>query len=217
MRRKIQLWLAVIIVFAGAGWLFLRGPVWGDTATYPLLYEAEINAAAQEYSLDPALLFALIMSESRFRADVVSHAGAVGLAQLMPSTAAGVARKIGLTGFSTADLYNPAINARLGAAYLRMLLDQYNQDTRLALMAYNGGPGAANRYLRGGTLPRETNRYYQVVLERYESYQGALAQKAAATAAAQSAATVPGQSNPVTAPEPIPNGMKGVFIRWFGL
>ena len=200
MRRKITRALKTIALLIAIGVILLVPQIWGDVA-YPVKYEAEITAAANEFNLNKSLLFALVLSESRFRADVVSHAGAVGLTQLLPSTAAGVARKLGMTGFKSGDLFDPAINARIGAAYLRSLLDMYDQNVELALMGYNGGPGAANRYLANGTLPRETNRYYQIVIEREKKYAEIFAeQEQQAQAEAKKK----------------PTGVQGAFSRWFG-
>lgn len=198
-------------------------------------FEAEINAAADEFGIDRAVLFALVMSESHFDPDVISRAGAVGLCQLMPGTGAGVAKllvvnrpelaqRLGLGNFTTAMLKNPAVNAMLGAAYLRSLLDRYNQDLRLALMAYNGGPGAANRFLAGGTLPRETSNYWKVVSGRVAGYAAKLGTPGytASTTPAPSAPPAPiqaGKDVQIVIPDntaPAEPGVKGLFSRWFG-
>ena len=200
MRRTLRRWLTAGTVIVVIGAVFFLPKILGDVL-YPIKYETEINAAAAEFNLEPALLFALVKSESNFRPTIHSHAGAIGLAQLLPSTAAGVARQLGISNFQTSDLYDPALNARLGAAYLRSLLDKYDQREDLALMGYNGGPGAVNRYLSSGTLPRETNRYYQVVLDRRDKYAEILAEQATE------------QQNP----EPVEQttGIKKAFLKWF--
>lgn len=199
MRRKFRRVLKTAALLVAIGVILLLPRIWADVA-YPVKYEAEIDAAAEEFNIDRSLLYALVLSESRFRADVVSHAGAVGLMQLMPATGAGVAKRLGMVGFKSGDLFDPAINARLGAAYLRSLLDMYDQNVELALMAYNGGPGAANRYLANGTLPRETNRYYQIVVQREQKYAEIFAQATTEQAAAVE--------------EKKPTGVQGAFSRW---
>jgi soluble lytic murein transglycosylase len=88
--------------------------------------------------LNPALLAAVIDEESKFRADAKSSAGAVGLMQLLPDTAKGIAIHTGGSKFVTSDLYNPEINVRYGAWYLHHLIQKYG-DERLALAAYNAG------------------------------------------------------------------------------
>lgn len=201
MRRTLKRLMtagAIIIVIAA---VLLLPRIWGDVA-YPVKYEAEINAAASEFKIEPALLFALVRSESNFRPTIRSHAGAVGLAQLLPSTAAWVAGRIGMTNYTASMIEDPAVNARLGAAYLRYLLDKYDEREDLALMGYNGGPGAVARYLSYGTLPRETNRYYQVVLDRKAVYIDVLAEREA---------QLPGEQVEQT------TGIKKAFLQWFSL
>ena len=216
MRKKIRTVLSVVGILLIIGAIFFLPRIIGD-AMYPVKYEAEINAAADEFNIDRPLLYALVLSESRFRSDVVSHAGAVGLMQLMPGTAAGVAKRLGITGFKSSDLYDPAINARLGAAYLRSLLDRYNQSVELALMGYNGGPGAANRYLAGGTLPRETNRYYQIVMQRQQKYAELFATGSYTAEVSEATPSGSSSSAPVVEEKKKPTGVQGAFTRWFGL
>lgn len=113
-----------------------------------------VNAAAQKYGVDPALISAVIEMESNFNPDAVSQAGAKGLMQLMDATAQG----LGVT-----DSFDPGQNVMGGARLLRQLLDRYQGDTRLALAAYNAGPAAVDRF--GGIPPYgETQRYVPKVL-----------------------------------------------------
>jgi len=116
-------------------------------------WASAIEAAAARYGLDPALLAALVYHESGGRADVVSSAGAIGLSQLMPATAAGLG----------VDPWDPLQNLDGGARYLRQQLDAVGGDPALALAAYNSGLGTVQRY--GGIPPYpETQRYVQRVL-----------------------------------------------------
>ncbi len=119
-----------------------------------------VTEAADRHGLDPRLLAALVWSESGFRADAVSHAGAIGLAQLMPGTAAGLG----------VDPHDPAQNLDGGARYLRQMLDRFG-DTSLALAAYNAGPG---RVASAGGIPAiaETRAYVAVVEDRFRSLGG---------------------------------------------
>lgn len=115
-----------------------------------------ISTNAQAQRIDPALIEAIIESESGFDPNATSRAGARGLMQLMPQTAAG----LGVT-----DPYDAAQNVRGGTRYLRTLLDRFG-DVELAVAAYNAGPGAVERY--GGVPPyAETQRYVRNVLARY--------------------------------------------------
>ena len=113
-------------------------PAWWARIWYPLRYSTIVRAHARNYDLNPALLAAVIDEESKFRADAKSSAGAVGLMQLLPATAKGIAIHTGGSKFVTSDLYNPEINVRYGAWYLHHLLQKYG-DERLALAAYNAG------------------------------------------------------------------------------
>lgn len=124
-----------------------------------LPYAVEVRAAAEKHKLAPALLHALIAQESAYRKDAVSSAGAQGLMQLMPATAA---------RFGVRDAHSPRQNIEAGAAYLRQLLDRYDQNLDLALAAYNAGEGAVAKYQ--GKIPpyAETRRYVPAVRDRYQ-------------------------------------------------
>jgi soluble lytic murein transglycosylase len=113
-----------------------------ERSEYPLRYSAIVRTHARNYDLDPALLAAVIYSESRFRAHVRSARGAIGLMQLLPSTAEGIATRTGGTKFRPSDLDDPELNVRYGSWYLRHLRQHYAarpDAMTLALAAYNAG------------------------------------------------------------------------------
>lgn len=114
---------------------------------YPQPYDREVEAAAAEFDLEPALIYAVIRQESLFRADAESSAGALGLMQLMPGTAADVARRLGEPAPARAAMLRPELNVRFGTAELRRLLERYDGNLPVALAAYNAGPAAADRWL----------------------------------------------------------------------
>ncbi len=112
----------------------------------PLRHEETIRKQAHEKQLDPSLIAGVIYAESKFN-DSTSSAGALGLMQLLPSTADFIAERSGGTRFTTADLSTPEINIAYGSWYLRYLLDRYDGDEVLALAAYNGGMGNVDRWV----------------------------------------------------------------------
>lgn len=116
-------------------------------------YAAEITAAARRNGVDPALLAGLVKQESGFNAGAASPAGAQGLTQLMPATAASL---------GVANVHDPAQALEGGAKYLRRQLDRFGGDVARALAAYNAGPGAVERF--GGVPPyAETQNYVRKV------------------------------------------------------
>ncbi len=142
--------LASLGVAAGAFvYVYRSGPDWYTHARYPLRYDTIVRGHARHYRLDAALLAAVIYQESRFRADARSPSGAIGLMQLLPDTARGIAIRTGGTAFRTDDLYVPEINVRYGSWYLRHLLDRYD-DEPTALAAYNAGQNNVDRWRRQG-------------------------------------------------------------------
>lgn len=117
--------------------------------------ERIIHKAARKYNLSPALIKGVIRAESNFQVQAVSRAGARGLMQLMPETA----RELGVV-----DPFDIAQNIDGGCRYLRRMLDSFDGDVKLALAAYNAGPGAVIKY--GGQVPyRETRQYVHRVLQ----------------------------------------------------
>lgn len=142
---------------------------------YPLAHWEEVERSAREHGLDPFLVLAVSREESRFDPRAVSAAGAVGLTQLLPSTARGLDPSV-----APEDLVNPQTNVRLGTAYLAARLRQFGDDVVVALVAYNAGPAAAQRFLRLRAdstdefierIPyAETRAYVKRVLESYGIY-----------------------------------------------
>ena len=163
--RIIVISAALVLALAGvAAWVVEAEPDWYLRARYPLEYDQIVNAHARNYDLDPALLAAVIYAESRFDPNAESEAGAIGLMQLLPETAKGIAARTGGTRFVVADLRDPEINVRYGSWYLDHLRGQYD-NTRLALAAYHAGQGNVDRWLRegGGIAFPETRDYVDEV------------------------------------------------------
>lgn len=157
---------ALLLVVAGvAAWVVDAQPDWYLRTRYPLEYDQIVRTHARNYDLDPTMLAAVIYAESRFDPNVVSHAGAVGLMQLLPATAKGIALRTGGTRFVVADLRDPEINVRYGSWYLDHLRDHYGGDMKLALAAYHAGQGNVDRWVaeRSGIAFPETRAYVDEV------------------------------------------------------
>ena len=149
MRRWLVAGAAIFAALAVFFYLQRTEPPWYARLWYPLRYTAIVRGHAANYHLDPALLAAVIETESKFDAEARSSAGAVGLMQLTPTTAEGIAQYTGGHNFHLSDLTNPEINVRYGAWYLRNLLNRYG-DERTALAAYHAGPGNVDSWRKQG-------------------------------------------------------------------
>lgn len=163
---------------AGATAAATAGATAAPAAAETTAYDGLIAAAAQRYGVDPSLVRAVIKNESGFDPGATSAAGAQGLMQLMPGTAAG----LGVT-----DAYDPAQSIDAGTRYLKAQLDRFSGDARLAVAAYNAGPSAVDK--AGGVPPyAETQAYVQRVLADQAAY------AAATTAPAATGASTTGRT-----------------------
>jgi soluble lytic murein transglycosylase len=159
---------ALLVAFAV---VHVTQPAWWACLWHPLRYEQIVLGHSAHYDLDPALLAAVIYQESHFRADARSSSGAIGLMQLLPSTAQGIADHTGGTRYKPSDLYDPEINIRYGAWYLSHLLKKYGSE-KLALAAYNAGQQNVDDWLATGKgiVYPETRAYVKRVEELKNLY-----------------------------------------------
>ena len=123
-------------VYSGLAWVWFR----------PVLHKPVINKYAALYHFDPLWVMAIIKTESGFYAHAQSNRGAVGLMQLLPSTARDIAPELGIKDFQVEDLRNPDINLQLGIYYLSKLQDAFPGDEVAVLSAYNAGPGITKQW-----------------------------------------------------------------------
>ena len=168
---------------------------------FPMPFRDDVVAQAKNIGLDPAYVYGLIRQESRFIMDARSHVGASGLMQVMPATARWTAKKIGLP-FTDALIADRATNLKIGTAYLKLVLDDFDGSQAMAAAAYNAGPSRPRRWREGATLEpaiwaenipfAETRDYVKKVLSNATVYSSLLAGKR------QSAAALP-------APPPLPS------------
>jgi soluble lytic murein transglycosylase len=165
--RRLGGLVALVAVLAGVGLYVLQAdPEFVQRIRYPLRYEQIVTAHADNYDLDPALLAAVIYTESKFDPGARSDAGAVGLMQLLPDTARGIALRTGGAKFVDSDLTVPELNIRYGSWYLRHLLDRYG-DERTALAAYHAGQGNVDEWRsRGVGIQFPETRSYVDKVER---------------------------------------------------
>jgi soluble lytic murein transglycosylase len=179
----------LVLAILGAGSVAIvraAEPAWWIRLWYPLRYEQVVSGNAKLYHLDPALVAAVIYQESRFDPSARSEAGAVGLMQLLPDTARGIAVHTGGAKFDPAtDLLNPDLNVRYGCWYLQHLQKKYGKyrnGDELALAAYNAGQANVDEWI-AGTAPggdvrirfAETRHYVDEVKRLEERYQKAYA------------------------------------------
>lgn len=158
----------------------LNSPV-AISLSYPRAYSGIVKAYAQKYNVDEYLVYSIMREESRFQKDVRSSANAIGLMQLLPSTARLTAGEVGMNGFNTEMLNIPRVNIELGIYYFKKMLDRFNGDVRLALASYNAGPDRAEDWIiMFPNLPkdefveeipfRETRNYIRRILRSYGAY-----------------------------------------------
>lgn len=124
----------------------------------PFPYRSLVVQTSQSLRMSPYLVAAVIRVESGFRPDVVSARGAQGLMQLLPSTAYWIAQKSSPGFRGPLDLKDPRLNIRLGAWYLRYLMNRFHRHTILALAAYNGGPRTVRKWIEQHRLDAQDPR-----------------------------------------------------------
>lgn len=149
---------------------------------YKTDYSEYVEKYATEYDVDSLMIFAIIKAESNFNPNVVSKSGAIGLMQLMDTTAEELCNKMDLFYVKKSSLYQPELNIQLGTKYFSNLMKEYNNNYLLALTAYNAGIGNVKKWIEQGIIQpdgsdienipfKETNNYVRKIIRDYKIYQ----------------------------------------------
>ena len=149
---------------------------------YPLYYTDLLQKHTTKYEIDPFFVAAMIREESRYNAEIVSYAGAIGLMQIMPATGQHIANRLKMPKFSKNMLYQPDLNVQMGTWYMKSLMDQFDNNHALVAGAYNGGPGRMRRWIKAKQIPDldefiedigidQTRRHIKKVIDSYIIYQ----------------------------------------------
>jgi soluble lytic murein transglycosylase len=149
---------------------------------YKIEYSEYIYKYSEENNIDSLLITAIIKVESNFNRNIKSSSGALGLMQLMESTAAEQANEVGEEIVVTESLYNPEINIKIGTTYFAKLMKKYDNNYLLALAAYNAGIGNVDSWIKDGIIKedgsdienipyKETNNYVRKIVRDYKIYQ----------------------------------------------
>jgi soluble lytic murein transglycosylase len=158
-----------------------RAPLALWELSYPRPYSATVQAAADEFDLDPLLLWAVMREESRYDPEALSYVGARGLMQVMPATQTWITEQLE-EDIVPGDAFSPEANIRLGAWFLRFLFDYFGEDLELVIAAYNGGAASVDRWQEDEMVSDrddllrwigfgETREYLQRVSLSYQIYQ----------------------------------------------
>jgi soluble lytic murein transglycosylase len=149
---------------------------------YKMEYTEYIYKYSEENDIDPLLTTAIIKVESNFNRNIKSSSGALGLMQLMESTAVEQANEVGEEIVVTESLYNPETNIKIGTTYFAKLMKKYDNNYLLALAAYNAGIGKVDSWIKDGIIKedgsdvenipyKETNNYVRKIVRDYKIYQ----------------------------------------------
>ncbi|HHY91392.1 MAG TPA: lytic transglycosylase domain-containing protein [Clostridiales bacterium] len=161
--------------------IMLNSFSWFLKLLYPVHYEGIVRKYANEYDLDPYLIFSIIKVESKFYEKAQSPKNARGLMQISPVTGQWASKELGISDYTEDLLFVPNVNIRIGCWYLDKLRKEFKGDWALILAAYNGGSGNVAKWLKdpeyshdGKTLKKipfsETKAYIEKVEKNYKIY-----------------------------------------------
>lgn len=164
----------LIVVILIASFIFFEFPL---NVISPVFKSDIVTEYSAQYEIDPLLVTAVIKAESNFQRSAKSHRGAMGLMQILPSTAEELANELKYTNFKVAYLENPQINIHLGTYYLSKLITEFDGNIILALAAYNAGMGKVQGWYKKNPLLsveisdipyKETRKYVKKVMRNYK-------------------------------------------------
>ena len=179
-KKKLIILMIIVIVFIIA---IIDIPTKIQKLIYKKEYSEYVEKYAESYNVDENLVYAVIKAESNFNSDAKSNKDAIGLMQLVESTAKDVSKKVDiqLTDDELKEkLLEPEININLGTKYLSILIDRY-QNIEVAITAYNAGIGTVDNWIEKGVIKvdgsdienipyKETNNYVRKILRDYKIY-----------------------------------------------
>ena len=160
--RTVIILIFLLAILVGGAYAALK-------SIYPLEYTEYISHYSEEFSVDPYLVAAVIKAESGFDKNAVSGKGAMGLMQIMESTAHWGAEQIGIDDFTTEDLFKPQVNIRLGCWYLGRLIFEFGNE-ELAILAYNSGSGTVKGWLQDGRISSDGKNLENIPYKETEQF-----------------------------------------------
>lgn len=181
MKKKTLIIIGVILFLIILIFVIFKPQNWILKKLYKLDYSEYVYKYAEENDIDPYLIFSIIKAESNFNRNIESSSGAIGLMQLMESTAVEKANEIGEEVVVKEALFNPEINIKIGTSYYAYLIKHYKGNEHLALAAYNAGMGNVDKWIEEETIKedgsdlenipyKETNNYVRKILRNYKIY-----------------------------------------------
>lgn len=137
---------------------------------FPIGYKDYINKYSKQYDIDPFLVAAVINVESKFNKEAISQKEARGLMQITPQTGEWAAGELGISNFSRELLFEPEVNIRIGIWYLNQLKQEFNNDIKLVLTAYNAGSGNVNKWLEDKNYSKDGINISKIPFKETEDY-----------------------------------------------
>lgn len=169
-RRKRNSKFEYLVFFVALLVILFFAAQYFSRSAYPVKYKEYVLEYSSRYQLDPYLVFAMIKVESNFRPDAVSPKNARGLMQITDKTGAWGAEVLKLGDYTSGSLLDPETNISIGCWYMKSLLDQFGDDTALALAAYNGGSGNVAGWLKDKSLSSTGKSLDRIPFKETENY-----------------------------------------------